>query len=799
MENKEIALGKITEAKNNNSTVLDLQNLRLEEFPSEILSLTYLEVLFLDGNRFMSIPNKIQNLKALQVLNLGANNLKKFPSEILKLTNLKELHLYSNELTSIPSEIRDLKQLRGLWLESNSFSEFPTEILELRNLEILFLSGNQINNLPSNIQALSKLKELALENNNLKTIPEEVTSLTELKRLRLHGNPIDNPPLEISMRGIYSIRNYFSSIGLEDVKLYEAKVLIVGEGYVGKTWLLKRLLYDEVESGKLSTEGIEIDKKTYQIGAYNDFQINFWDFGGQEIYHSTHQFFLTKRSLYLFVWAARTDDDLTSFDYWLNIIKLLSNNAPVIVIQNKIDERIKNIDSQSLQEKFKNVLEFHNVSAANGIGIKNLLESIKVNVAKLDHIGSTLPKAWIDVRNELEKLPNNYISYNEYENICQKFKINKDRAGYLSEYFHDLGLFLHFKESEILREIIILKPEWATNAVYRLVDKKEIINNGGRVSTNDLRKYWDNDYFRNQKYLIELMKKFELCFELDDENYIIPELLSQSKPEIEWKYKDNLKVEYHYDFMPAGIIARFISRNHRQIKENLYWKNGVVITSDDTEALVVGERLNRKIKVWIRGGNMKSLFQHINSEISVIHRTLNHPDVKRMIPCQCDECKLADSTAKLYDYKELEIHFEHNQEFIFCVNGKQNVSIKDLLMGYQYNEPPRILKTETEKATPTENEKQNKERDKNVVFPIWLNLLISLGIPIVFIVALSLASKVLDFWKLPIIIIGSIFFTVITINFMLILTSKISPELHTKITNSVLGKLSILVNRKREK
>ena len=32
-----------------------------------------------------------------------------------------------------------------------------------------------------------------------------------------------------------------------------------------------------------------------------------WDFGGQEIYHATHQFFLTDQSLFVLVWSARAD------------------------------------------------------------------------------------------------------------------------------------------------------------------------------------------------------------------------------------------------------------------------------------------------------------------------------------------------------------------------------------------------------------------------------------------------------------------------------------------------------------
>ena len=30
-----------------------------------------------------------------------------------------------------------------------------------------------------------------------------------------------------------------------------------------------------------------------------------WDFGGQEVYRITHQFFFTKRALYMVVWSAR--------------------------------------------------------------------------------------------------------------------------------------------------------------------------------------------------------------------------------------------------------------------------------------------------------------------------------------------------------------------------------------------------------------------------------------------------------------------------------------------------------------
>lgn len=46
-----------------------------------------------------------------------------------------------------------------------------------------------------------------------------------------------------------------------------------------------------------STKGIEIHPYSFLTEFGKEFKLNIWDFGGQVIYHATHQFFLTKRSL----------------------------------------------------------------------------------------------------------------------------------------------------------------------------------------------------------------------------------------------------------------------------------------------------------------------------------------------------------------------------------------------------------------------------------------------------------------------------------------------------------------------
>ncbi len=70
------------------------------------------------------------------------------------------------------------------------------------------------------------------------------------------------------------------------------------------------------------------------------FQLNVWDFGGQHIYYATHQFFLTRRSLWC---TFRQQPQQTAnrpmmkpSNEWLDIIETLSNNSPVLVYQNQV-------------------------------------------------------------------------------------------------------------------------------------------------------------------------------------------------------------------------------------------------------------------------------------------------------------------------------------------------------------------------------------------------------------------------------------------------------------------------------
>lgn len=700
--------------KNENVDRLNLDKCEISGL-SFLKELNHLTHLFLDDNQIADI-SPLKELNNLTELYLSSNQISDI-SPLKELNALSRLFLHNNQISDI-SPLKELIALTDLNLGDNQISDI-SPLKELNDLIDLRLYNNQISDI-SPLKGLKELELLDLGNNQVSQLPIELVQLRmEIKwelgdyggGLYLEENPLEIPPVEIVKQGTEAVWNYFKELEKEkeSIRLLESKLLIVGNGEVGKTTLMKKLKDNDfqVKVGKEeTTHGINIVpwelNCTFEEGDSDAVKIHFWDFGGQDIYHSTHQFFLTKRSLYLFVWEARKEEESRSFDYWLNIIKLLSANSPVIVVMNKSDLRLKHIDEASFKDKFKNIVNFHQVSCLTGKGIHDLTEQIHTTIAGMDHLKDKLPKVWMDIRDRLKKEEKNYINLDEYFDICRTYGLNEERSEFLSGYLHNLGVILHYRRDKLLENTVILNPKWATQAFYTLVDTREILENKGRFKFDDLKRYWDLTKFPREKHaqLIRLMEKFELCFPIiGTEIHIVPELLPAQRPDIEFeKYKkaENLNFEYHYDFMPEGIITRFISRMYYLIKDDHFWKNGVELRFEDSTAFVISELLNRRMKISVTGSCKSELLAIIRNDFEHIHQTLNmekdtHYD--EMIPCTCGTC-IESEKPHLFKYETIKKFSAKGLHTTYCPISVEEVGIDKLLKGFEPPKPKKdLLKT----------------------------------------------------------------------------------------------------------
>ncbi len=682
-------------------TALDLDNNNLSSLPPEICRLTSLTELYLHNNKLTSLPPEICWLTSLTELYLHNNKLSSLPPEIARLTSLTKLSLYYNNLSSLPPEIARLTSLTKLYLGSNKLSSLPPEICCLTSLTALYLDNNGLSNLPPKIARLTSLTKLYLGSNKLSSLPPEIVSLNipfkwenwdTKDGIYLKGNPLKEPPPEIIKQGRAAVIEYFKS---PREAVYEAKLIVVGQGEVGKTCLCNRLIHDKYKE-QPTTQGIAI-KKGWEITAPDGTPIktNVWDFGGQEIYHSTHQFFLTKRSVYILVWDNRKGEEAAFLDYWLYTVETLAADSPIIVVLNKCDNPpLTDTNRADYKERFKQVKEFYRVScklpAKGPDTFQQLLKQISCDMRELPQMGDMWPRPWLAVRKALETDNRNQMSYEEYQNICAQKQVTAKTADILSQYLHDLGIILHFKDDPVLKDTIILKPEWGTNAVYKVLSARCVQKHNGLLKRGDLHHIWKaKDGYPQTKHetLLTLMCNFKLAFKMaGTTNYIIPELLSKQPPDFDWDNNDNLRFQYEYSFMPAGILPRFIVRRHENLQRNAKgdyacWREGALLDIDGAAVYIKATVGERKIEIKISGKHKSEALAVIRNELNKINDKFHKITITKMVPCNC----LPDCP-KFFDYDILRKKEEKKMRDELCDISSKFVSIEELLNGVESKE-----------------------------------------------------------------------------------------------------------------
>ncbi|MEM1168484.1 MAG: COR domain-containing protein, partial [Cyanobacteria bacterium P01_H01_bin.35] len=665
---------------------LNLSNNQLTSLPELISTFSNLTSLDLSNNQLTSLPESISQLSNLTELSLNSNQLTSLPESISKLSNLTELSLNSNQLTSLPESIIKLSNLTELYLSRNQiYTNLPESISKLSNLTKLYLNSNQLTNLPESISKLSNLTKLYLNSNQLTNLPESISKLPNLTKLYLRDNPLETPPIEIAKQGIEAIRKYFQQTQEEGIDyIYEAKLLIVGESGAGKTTLANKVLNQNYQlKDEDITKGIEVRQYNFLTKNQNNFHINIWDFGGQEIYHATHQFFLTKRSLYILVEDTRKED--TDFYYWLNVVELLSDNSPLLIVQNEKQEWKREINQRALQGQFINIKEILDTNLATNRNLEKIIGEIQHHISTLPHIGSALPKTWKKVREALELDTRNYISLTEYLSICEEngFKKREDKLQ-LSGYLHDLGVCLHFRDDPLLNKTVILKPEWGTAAVYKALNNPTVYKNSGKFTKDDLTNIWDEEkYIDMQDELLQLMIKFRLCYKIpgNSQTYIAPELLTKAQPEYDWDESNNLILRYTYEFIPKGIITQFIVVMHQDIEEQKYvWKSGVILQKNQTKAEVIEYYDKREIKIRISGEQKRYLMTVLTHELDKIHSSYNNRlKYNKLIPCNCAACQNSQNP-HFYKFEKLQEWISNGRLKTNCDNKPYaEVNIRSLI------------------------------------------------------------------------------------------------------------------------
>jgi len=644
---------------------LDLSNNQVEAIPSTIVELSQLERIHLSNNAISVIPEIIGELSQLQALYFGGNRLEAIPDGITRLSRLRILTLWINQLTAVPDSITQLYQLAQLDLDGNRFdavpdsvisisslekldfganrlTEVPASIAKLSNLQILELNENAITHIPSSIAQLTNLEHLDLSRNRLAAVPSELVHLTRLRELFLHGNPGLGVPDEIfgateaqvssklqQPKPPREILAYLARTA-DSRPLNEAKLILVGQGNVGKSSLVKAVTTGKFKKGEKTTEGIKISDWECPLGKKGKATVHIWDFGGQEMMHATHQFFLTQRSLYLLVLNRRQGSVDREADYWFRLIRAFGGkDAPVIVVLNKQKLEPFDVNREGWIEKYRgNIKGFVSTACEDKRSITQLKRKIVEELQAMDSLRARFPRRWFAIKDALSQMRAEHISFDDYRKLCQQ-QGEGDPAGQasLSGFLHDLGIALNYGQDQRLRFNYVLKPEWVTQGIYALlhafVRKKGVFTHAEAEKALLKKKYSSDD----THFILGLMERFELSFPLGDRQnrVLIPELLDDQQPKMaaDFDPAECLNFGYKYPVLTEGLLPRFIARTHHLGRPETRWKSGVILEDASTgcRALVRADTPEAEVRVHIDGSQegRRELLGIIRYNFEVIH------------------------------------------------------------------------------------------------------------------------------------------------------------------------------------
>ena len=417
-----------------------------------------------------------------------------------------EFNLRHNQLTILPQSLEQLTELHLLYLEDNQLTKLPESLGNLTKLSVLKLSNNKIKSLPEFFGNFTHLQELELSNNKVTDLPDSLIQLHNFEYVvylnsSIKSNPL-NPELSAAFgEGLEALQAYLRAKAVSKIKLNQAKLILVGEGEVGKTCLmdaLEGLPWEE----HLTTHGIEI--RTFQATdpeSKNELTLNGWDFGGQRVYRPTHQLFFSAPAVYLVVWKPREGFKQNFVQEWIQLVKRREPSAKILVVATHggPQQRQPDIDRQELWDIFgkETIIDFFSVDSkpderGQRKGIVELKGAIARVAATLPEVGRSVPKSFADVRAALAATSKPYLPLEEVHAICHAHNMDDEIARLFITISHRLGHLTHYENDPALRDIVILRPDWLATAMSYVLDDEQTRLAHGLVKFSRLGYLWDD-------------------------------------------------------------------------------------------------------------------------------------------------------------------------------------------------------------------------------------------------------------------------------------------------------------------
>jgi internalin A len=589
-----------------------------------------LQSLYCSGTQVSDLT-PLKDLASLESLSCAGTQVSDL-TPLKDLASLESLDCSGTQVNAL-TPLKDLASLQSLDCSRSQVKDLAP-LKDLQSLLSLDCSGTQVNDLTP-LTDLRGLQWLNCSRCRLDSISEDLLLKPCLTDLILYETHLPRTPTEVLSQGqldncLASLRAHLRDLEAGREPMPDVKLMVLGNGRVGKTQMCRRLRNEAYDEGVESTHGILVTSAPLvpRSGAGHAERLQIWDFGGQDIYHGTHALFMRSRAIFALAWIPEAEKIAEHrhggfvfrnqpLGYWLEYVRHFgSSDCPVLVIQARCDApedehvRLPVADDALAAFRFRKVLHY---SARRDRGRAALDEVLREaadwlteqkGIAVIGAGRSRVKRRLEAMRDEdaargpLERRHRS-ISQEEFRRLC-------DEAGgiaspeHLLSYLHNAGAVFH--REGLFGNRIILDQGWALEAIYAVFHREKCLRKlqrqNGRFTRSDLAEWiWDEAGYgdKEQELFLSMMRSCGICFHLRgaakgrnvETEYIAPDLLPERPDdEIAQKWDPSLPTEtaeFEYPSLPPGLMRAVISRIGDEAGFAAdYWRNGVYIYESGT-------------------------------------------------------------------------------------------------------------------------------------------------------------------------------------------------------------------------
>ena len=190
------------------------------------------------------------------------------------------------------------------------------------------------------------------------------------------------------------------------------KLCIIGDSSVGKSNFLFKFIEGQFSPLHVATIGFDYKSRIITLPNFKKkVKLQIWDTAGQEKYMSVNKNLFQRVQGVILMYDITSRETFERLNIWLNIIKQMTNDIPIVLVGNKLDLEDNEDDGRIIEygegEDFakENDFDFFEVSAKNGINVEKAFISIAEKILKImqDERSISIVKLESDVKKLKQK------------------------------------------------------------------------------------------------------------------------------------------------------------------------------------------------------------------------------------------------------------------------------------------------------------------------------------------------------------------------------------------------------------